>query len=95
MLFLLQIKFSENVQWMTLEFDPRTGFAQQEDKIGELLIPSHHPASLPSQTKHTNSPPEVATSLMGVEFGDVFDGWERYSLVTPPGVVLLPGIRLS
>lgn len=88
---LLQIKFSDNVQWMTLEFDPRTGFAQQEDKIGELLISSCRASPVLSKTKCASSSPKVTTSLTRVEFKELCDDWERYSLATPPGVVILPG----
>ncbi len=74
---------------MTLEFDPRTGFAQQEDKIGELLVPTSRP-SPPTPPKQANSPPEV--TLVGVGFDDIYDDWQRYSLDSPPGLVLLPGV---
>ncbi len=74
---------------MTLEFDPRTGFAQPEDKIGELLVPTSRPSPL-TPPKQANSPPEV--TLVGVGFDDIYDDWQRYSLDSPPGLVLLPGV---
>jgi hypothetical protein len=84
------VKFPEGVQWMTLEFDPRCGFAQAEDKIGELLIPrgknrfSKYP--LPD-AKQDGGPVE----LVGLPFDELYADWERYSLESPPGLVLLPG----
>lgn len=42
------------MQWLSLEFDPRTGFAQKEDQIGELLIP-HRPVCLSSSSSTTSS----------------------------------------
>ena len=84
-----KVKFSESVQWMTLEFDPRTGFAQPEDKIGELLIPIRRPsATKPTQI---NSAP-IVSSLSGISFDDIYNDWERFSLDSPPGLVLLPGV---
>ena len=89
-LYCSQVKFSENVQWMTLEIDPRSGFAQREDKIGELLIPRGKNGS--------NTPPVPdnkqggqLSELVGLPFDDLFADWERYSLENPPGLVLLPG----
>ena len=83
----LQVKFTEKVQWMSLEFDPRTGFAQREDKLGELLIPrkkSFTPLSLGKQT----TPP---SPFMVVGHDDLHAEWDRYTLEYPPGLVLLPG----
>lgn len=90
---ILQVKFNESVQWMTLEFDPRTGFAQAEDKIGDLLIP-HKPATLasPVKSKQANTPPVVTPCLMSVGFDSVYEDWERFALEYPPGLVLLPGV---
>ena len=87
-----KVKFSDSIQWMTLEFDPRTGFAQPEDKIGELLIPVRR--SPPSKLAQTNTPPTV-TPLTGVSFDDLYNDWERFSLDSPPGLVLLPGVVVS
>ena len=78
---------------MTLEFDPRTGFAQKEDKIGELLIPHHNRFSNPSpqsSTTQLNNEP-VVSQLIGIGLDDLYADWERYSLEFPHGLVLLPG----
>ena len=77
---------------MTMEFDPRTGFAQAEDKIGELLVP-RKAADLtpPVKPKQANAPPVVSQCLMGVGFDTVYEDWERYTLEYPPGLVMLPG----
>lgn len=83
----LQVKFTEKVHWMSLEFDPRTGFAQREDKLGELLIPrkkSFTPLSLGKQT----TPP---SPFLVVGHDDLHAEWDRYTLEYPPGLVLLPG----
>lgn len=75
---------------MTLEFDPRCGFAQAEDKIGELLIPRRNNRF----TKHATSEhkeEETKVGLVGVSFDELYADWERYSLESPPGLVLLPG----
>ena len=89
------MKFSEQVQWMTLEFDPRTGFAQKDDKIGELLIPhrtSHTPSdySHPLASAKQANGPEVS-ELIGIGLDDLYADWERYSLESPHGLVMLPG----
>ena len=82
---------------MTLEFDPRTGFAQKEDKIGDLLIP-HRASSRqvsPSESgplsplKQANAP--VVSEVIEVGLDDLYADWERYSLEYPHGLVLLPG----
>ena len=75
---------------MTLEFDLRCGFAQAEDKIGELLIPrgkngfNKYPLG---DAKKDGEPVE----LVGLPFNELYADWERYSLESPPGLVLLPG----
>ena len=81
------MKFSENVQWMTLEIDPRSGFAQREDRIGELYIPrgkNRQPVPDDKQGKQLSE-------LVSLSFDELHADWERYSLETPPGLVLLPG----
>ena len=80
---------------MTLEMDPRTGFAQREDKIGELLIPRHkNRTTLPSisflDSQGSRKEGRVF-QLVSVAFDDLYADWERYSLETPPGLVLVPG----
>ncbi len=85
------MKFTEKVQWMSLEFDPRTGFAQKEDKIGDLLIPhrSHTPQA--SVTQLNSNPVQVVSKLIGIGLEDLYADWERYSLEYPHGLVVLPG----
>lgn len=92
---------------MTLEFDPRTGFAQREDKIGDLLIP-HRNLSSGSSSSHTLSDSRplspskhqlqhqqqqqgVVSEVIGIGLEDLYADWERYSLEYPHGLVLLPG----
>ena len=78
---------------MTLEFDPRCGFSQKDDKLGDLLIPhrsDHTPSSRPlSPGKQANSP--VVSELIGIGLDDLYADWDRYSLESPHGLVLLPG----
>ena len=89
--FNLQVKFSGKVQWMSLEFDPRCGFAQAEDKIGELLIPRQNGlATAQSQSSSKQNTP-VVSPYADVNFDDLYADWDRYALNIPPGVVLLPG----
>ena len=90
----LQVKFSGKVQWMSLEFDPRCGFAQREDKIGSLLIPRRNgvTTSVQSQSSSKQSAQTVVQApYVDVNFDDLYTDWERYALDIPPGVVLLPG----
>lgn len=78
---------------MSLEFDPRSGFAQKEDKIGELLIPRRSGQAPPSFPLH-NKPTEessVTSSIIGVGVDDLYAEWDRYALDFPPGLILLPG----
>ena len=84
------MKFPEGVQWMTLEFDPRCGFAQAEDKIGELLIPrgKNGFSKYPLQDAKQDVEP---VELVGLPFDELYADWERYTLESPPGLVLLPG----
>ena len=81
------MKFTEKVQWMSLEFDPRTGFAQREDKLGELLIPRKSSLLPPPPGKQTTPP----SPLVGIGCDDLHAEWDRYALEYPPGLVLLPG----
>ena len=77
---------------MSLEFDPRCGFAQSEDKIGELLIPRCNrvtPAASPKQTN--NQQALVSSPYTDVSFDELYADWDRYALNAPPGVVVLPG----
>jgi hypothetical protein len=79
---------------MSLEFDSRCGFAQREDKIGDLLIPRRSGLTTPAQpqtpSKQQNTQPVVAP-YSDVNFDDLYTDWDRYALSAPPGVVLLPG----
>lgn len=80
---------------MSLEFDPRCGFAQPEDKIGDLLIPRQNglttAAAAQSQSSSKQSSQPVVSSYVDVNFDDLYNDWDRYALKAPPGVVLLPG----
>ena len=90
LLFPCQVKFAEGVQWMTLEFDPRCGFSQREDKIGELLIPRGKNGFNTSRVPDKKQDGEVS-ELVGLPFDSLYADWERYSLESPPGLVLVPG----
>ena len=79
---------------MSLEFDPRCGFAQSEDKVGDLLIPRRNGQTLAqtqSNSKQSNNQQPVVSPYVDVTFDDLYTDWDRYSLAVPPGVVLLPG----
>ena len=75
---------------MTLEFDPRCGFAQGEDKIGELLIPRGRNRfdKYPVPDGKQDGEP---VGLVGLAFDELYADWERYNLDSPPGLVLVPG----
>ena len=75
---------------MTLEIDPRSGFAQREDKIGELLIPRGKNGLIASESQ-ANKQGGLVSELVGLPFEDLYADWERYSLESPPGLVLIPG----
>ena len=79
---------------MSLEFDSKCGFAQQEDKIGDLLIPRQNrlTTSVQSQSSSSkqNTQPVVAP-YVDVNFDDLYTDWDRYALNIPPGVIVLPG----
>ena len=85
---------------MSLEFDSRCGFAQREDKIGDLLIPRRNGLT-PSAAQQPQSPSKqqniqpVVAPYVDVNFDDLYTDWDRYALNAPPGVVLLPGQRAS
>ena len=70
---------------MTLEFDPHTGFSQQEDKLVELLIPRRN------AVKDYNKKHSPVTELVNIPFNDLYADWEKYNLECPPGLVLVPG----
>ena len=79
---------------MSLEFDPRCGFAQPEDKVGDLLIPRQNgltTAVAQSQSSAKQNSQPVVSSYVDVNFDDLYNDWDRYALNVPPGVVLLPG----
>ena len=81
---------------MSIEFDPRTGFAQKEDKIAELLIQGCPKGTATPTFKalgaEGNENSNVASDgAVVVTFDDLYMDWERYSLEYPPGMVILPG----
>lgn len=76
-----------------MEMDPRSGFAQREDKIGELLIPRRRNGG--SVLLPDNKQSEQLSELVNLSFDDLYVDWERYGLENPPGLVLLPGECLS
>ena len=76
---------------MSLEFDPRCGFAQSEDKMGDLLIPRRNGMTTVQNSKQANSQQPVVAPYLDVSFDDLYTDWDRFALNVPPGVVLLPG----
>ena len=80
-----RVIFPERVHWMTMEFDPRSGFAQNEDKIANFLIPrnkSQTLSPLPSNKETSES------AMIEVTFEDIYNGLQ---LSCPAGLVLVPG----
>ena len=81
-----KVKFPAPVSWMTLEFDPRCGFAQQEDKLASLLVPRDKGGADESVATQTS-----VTPMVGVSLDDLYTDFRRFELQTPAGLVLIPG----
>ena len=83
-----RVRFPDQVQWMSLEFDPKCGFAQQEDKLASLLIPR-------KKAGDSEAPPTtetVVSSMIGISLDDLYSDFQHFGLDTPAGLVLIPGI---
>ena len=80
---------------MSLEFDPRCGFAQSEDKIGDLLIPRCNGATPAAPSKQSNNQQAIVSPYVDVSFDELYADWDRYALSAPPGIVVLPGKSVS
>jgi E3 ubiquitin-protein ligase MYCBP2 len=83
-----RVKFPDRVKWMSLEFDPKCGFAQREDKLADLMIPRQQtsPSSDSDDTSNV-----IVSPMIDVSFDDVYADYEHFGLSTPAGLVLLPG----
>lgn len=71
---------------MTIEFDPKCGFAQQEDKLASLLIPRTVGGASEVVTTETS-----VTPMIGISLEDLYTDFRHFGLQTPAGLVLVPG----
>ena len=86
-----RVVFPECVHWMTLEFDPRSGFAQSEDKIADLLIPRRNGCTHPSLPSNKNG---NVSPMIDISFEAIYSGWRQFPLTCPAGLVLVPGMSV-
>jgi len=75
---------------MTLEFDPRTGFAQAEDKMGELMVVRYLPASgstpLSPSSSAISTTTRSNTALSSNSFHTTKSSSERVQQLMPVGM---------
>ena len=82
----------DEVQWMSLEFDSRSGFAQQWDKMEEFVIPNV-PLAVNTNNNDENKTKEPAT--ITIEKSDIHYKWGESQVEIPNGLVLLPGNEVN
>ena len=78
---------------MSLEFDSRSGFAQQWDKMEEFIIP-HVPATNITNTSTADNktkPPATIT----IDKSDIHYKWGESQVEIPNGLVLVPGNEVN
>ena len=77
---------------MSLEFDSRSGFAQQWDKMEEFVIPNVSPNIITSTSNNkTNKEPVKIT----IDKSEVHYKWGDNEVEIPNGLVLLPGNEVN
>ena len=72
---------------MSLKFDPKCGFAQ-EDKLDSLLI-------VCKKTGNSEVPPTtetVVSSMSGINLDNLYSDFQQCGLDIPAGLILIPGI---
>lgn len=88
-----KVKFPEQVKWLSLEFDPKCGFAQPEDKLMNILIPRDVGNGVTTETsdEDPSSTDTVVTTMIGVNFEDIYANFQNFGVATPAGLIVLPG----
>jgi len=77
---------------MSLEFDSRSGFAQQWDKMEEFVISNVLPTTT-TNNNTDNKTKEVAT--ITIDKSDIHYKWGENLVEIPNGLVLLPGNEVN
>ena len=77
---------------MSLEFDSRSGFAQQWDKMEEFIIPNVRPNVITntSNDKTIKEPIKITIDKLEVHYK-----WGENEVDIPSGLVLLPGNEVN
>ncbi len=83
-----RVKFPKKVKWLSLEFDSKCGFAQQEDKLIDILIPREERATDNDDSEGSST----VTNIMGIGFEEMYANFQNFGLSVPAGLVLLPGV---
>ena len=86
-----RIQFPSQVQWLSLEFDNKCGFAQAEDKIINILVPRSSSSSNKDKSSSQDVSEAVVTPMMGMNFEDFYSNFQNFGLHAPAGLILLPG----
>jgi len=89
MYIFAQIKFPDDVQWMSLEFDSRSGFAQQWDKMQEFNLPQR----ITPTTEDANK--AKLPSTVTIDKSEIHYNWGDGQVEIPNGLVLLPGNEVN
>lgn len=76
---------------MSLEFDSRSGFAQQWDKMEEFVIPNVSPTIITNAGNDKSKGPAVIT----IDKSDIHYKWGDSQVEIPNGLVLLPGNEVN
>lgn len=81
----------DEVQWMSLEFDSRSGFSQQWDKMEDFVIPNTSPASVMNTGENKGKEPATVT----IEKSEIHYKWGDSQVEIPNGLVMLPGNEVN
>ena len=86
-----RVQFPSQVQWLSLEFDNKCGFAQAEDKIINISVPRSSSSSNKDKSCSQDVSEAVVTPMMGMNFEDFYSNFQNFGLHVPAGLILLPG----
>ena len=76
---------------MSLEFDSRSGFAQQWDKMEEFVIPNVPVTNITSNSREKTKEPVTIT----IDKSEIHYKWGENHVEIPNGLVLLPGSEVN
>jgi E3 ubiquitin-protein ligase MYCBP2 len=85
-----EVKFPEDVKWMSLEVDPQSGFAQKWDHMGDLLVPKQ---VMPDSSSSSQDLPYVSIGRGDIHYkyaAGPLSAADKY----PRGVIIIPGNEL-